>query len=348
MIYYYKNKAYGISGPELEFFNSYLRNRVQYCNINGCTSDFRKTSFGVPQGSILGPLLFLIYMNDLPNSVEIANITMFADDTSLSRSFKSIGELDMELLPVFTNICEWLKANKVNLNTVKTEFMIIGTSKRVGHLDIAPETTPYALFVNDASIKHVWKHHINYISQKIKCNVSILNCMSKVLPTESLCMLYKTLTEPHLRYFSIIWRNFGEIVKDKLKALQNRVARIITRTPFEVANHFALLKHLKWLDVRNIIKLDMGIPMYETMNQLVPGQISEMFICLSTQYSYQTRSMVNGNLFIPANHLMTEQRSLRYAVSKLWNEIPYEIRNANSLNSFKIKLNAYLLEQDIT
>ena len=79
-----------------------------------------------------------------------------------------------------------------------------------------------------------------------------------------------------------------------------------------------------------------GIFMYKAMNQLVPGQISEMFTCLSTQYSYQTRSMVNGNLFIPANHLMAEQRLLRYAGSKLWNEIPYEIRNANSLNNFKI------------
>ena len=68
---------------------------------------------------------------------------------------------------------------------------------------------------------------------------------------------------------------------------------------------------------------------------------------LSAQYSYQTRSMVNRNLFIPANHLMAEQRSLRYAGSKLWNVILYEIRHANSLNSFKIKLNAYLLEQDI-
>ena len=159
---------------------------------------------------------------------------------------------------------------------------------------------------------------------------------------------FKTLIEPHFRYCSIIWGNCGEILKDKLQTLQNRAARIITRTPYEVANHFALLKHLKWLDVRNIIKFDMGIFMYKAMNQLVPGQISEMFTYLSTQYSYQTRSMVNGNLFIPANHLMAEQRSLRYAGSKLWNEIPYEIRNANSLNSFKIKFNAYLLEQDIT
>ena len=110
---------------------------------------------------------------------------------------------------------------------------------------------------------------------------------------------------------------------------------------------FALLEHLKSLDVINIIKLDMGIFMYKAMNQPVLGQIGEM-CTLSTQYCYQTRSMVNGNIFIPANHLIAEQRSSRYAGSKLWNEIPYEIRNANSLNSFQIKFNAYFLEQDIT
>ena len=187
--------------------------------------------------------------------------------------------------------------------------MIIGTNHRVGHLDIAPETAPYALFVNDSSIKRIkhvknlgligdenlrWEHHINYISQKIKRNVSILKRMSKVLPTESLCMLYKTLIGPHFRYCSIILGNCGEILKDKLQTLQNRDAMIITRTPYEVANHFALLKHSKCLDVRNIINLDMDIFMYKAMNQLVPGQISEMFTCLSNTVFLSNQ--VNGKL----------------------------------------------------
>ena len=123
---------------------------------------------------------------------------------------------------------------------------------------------------------------------------------------------------------------------------QNSAAGIITMTPYDVVNHFALLTHLRWLDVRNIIKLDMGIFMYKTMNQLVPRHISEMFTNLSARYSYQTSSMVNGNLFNRANHLSAEKIPLRYAGSKFQNEISYEIRNANSLNSFKIKLNAYL------
>ena len=81
----------------------------------------------------------------------------------------------------------------------------------------------------------------------------------KTLPTESLCMLYKTLIEPHIRYCSIVWGNCGEALKDKLQILQNRAARIITRTTYDTANHFALLRQLKWLDVRSIIKLEMGL-----------------------------------------------------------------------------------------
>ena len=89
----------------------------------------------------------------MPNAVENVEITMFADDTSLSKAFQNTGELCMKLIPAFANICTWLMANKLSLNTVKTEFMVIGTSQRVRQLDIAPETTPYAPFVQDASIR---------------------------------------------------------------------------------------------------------------------------------------------------------------------------------------------------
>ena len=81
---------------------------------------------------------------------------MFADDTSLSTAFPKTDELCIKLIPAFANICKWLMANKLSLNTVKSdEFMVIGISQRVGQLDIALETTPYALFVKDVSIRHV-------------------------------------------------------------------------------------------------------------------------------------------------------------------------------------------------
>ena len=302
----YLMSFYGIKGGELDFFKSYLSNRVQCCNVNGSMSGFKQITCGVPQGSILGPLLFLLYMNDLPDAIENTNVTMFADDTSLSKPFKSINELNDELIPAFVKICKWLKANKLSLNTVKTEFMIIGTLQRIEKLDISLETTPYALFVDNSHIRRVkqvknlgliidehlsWSQHIDYISVKLKRNVGILKRMSKTLPTESLIMLYKTLIEPHIRYCSVVWGNCGEVLKDKLQIFQNRAARIITKTPFDNADHFALLQKLQWLSVRDIINHETGVHMFKAVNHLMPKQINDFFIPLASQHSYQTRSM---------------------------------------------------------
>ena len=92
-------------------------------------ASFKPISYGVPQGSILGPLLFIIYMNDLPSCVKEAEVTVYADNTSLYKAFRTARDLSDELIPAFVNKCEWLKMNKLALNVLKTEFMIIGDHK---------------------------------------------------------------------------------------------------------------------------------------------------------------------------------------------------------------------------
>ena len=126
-----KLECYGIKDQELKFFESYLSNRMQCCNVNGQTSSFRAISCGVPQGSTLGPLLFIIYLNDLPLAVKDAEITLYADDTSLYKAFKNIMDLNETLVPAFSDICDWLKCNKLSLNAIKSEFMIIGTAQKI-------------------------------------------------------------------------------------------------------------------------------------------------------------------------------------------------------------------------
>ena len=119
---------YGISKEELPFSKSYLSERRQCCNITGYKSSFRPIKCGVPQGSILGPLLFIIYMNDLPNCIEHGHVIMYADDTSASNSLKSCCDIEENVIPSMINICDWLKANKLSLNTTKTDFMLIGST----------------------------------------------------------------------------------------------------------------------------------------------------------------------------------------------------------------------------
>ena len=169
-----KLHCYGITGDELKFFRSYLSNRKQCCSVNGRVSGYEDITFGVPQGSILGPLLFIIYMNDPPNFVKDSNISMYADDTGLSSEISNALEINSELVSDFLKVCDWLKANKLSLNIVKTEYMIIETSQKLIQLGTMPK-----IKVNNTLLKRVsytkslgliidetlsWDNHIEYIN----------------------------------------------------------------------------------------------------------------------------------------------------------------------------------------
>ena len=185
-------------------------------------SSFKPSSYGVPQGSILGQLLFIIYMNDSPSCVKEAEITSYADDTCLYKAFRTAQDLSDELIPAFVNICEWLKMNKLALNVLKTEFTIIGTSQRLNILDQTPETTPHIISVDGCQIRRVkpvkylglivddtltWDKHVDYISTKIGKNIVIIKRVRTFLPQHSLLTLYRTLIEPYLRHCNTVWGN---------------------------------------------------------------------------------------------------------------------------------------------
>ena len=129
-------------------------------------------------------------MNDLPAFVQEANITMYADDTSLDKAFRTSQELQEEMIPAFSKVCKWLKNNKLSLNTIKTEFIVIDTLQRLNQLDSSPESAPYAIMVDGQEVRRVnivkylgimvddklvWDQHVDYISGRITCNIGILN-----------------------------------------------------------------------------------------------------------------------------------------------------------------------------
>ena len=201
------------------FFGSYLRDRTQCCSVNGHKSTLKRVTCQVPQGSILGPLLFIIYVNDLPACVKDVNVTMYADHTSLDKVIRTSQELREELVPAFAKVCEWLKSNKRSLNTVKTEFRNIGTPHCLNRQDENPESTPYIIIADGGEVKRTkcvkylgmivddkltWRQHIDYILSKITRNIGILKHIRCFIPRDSLLLLYHTLTEPYFKYCSIV------------------------------------------------------------------------------------------------------------------------------------------------
>ena len=235
---------------------------------------------------------------------------MFADDTSFAKAFNGVNEIKEHLVPAFSKICRWLKFNKLSLNTVKTEFMIIRTPNSICNLDKDPGSTPYLIVGDgDCRIRRVklvkslglivddtltWSNHI---SGKVKQGVGIIKKTSKYQDKNSL-MLYWTLVKTHFRYCNVIWGQCNETLLDKLQLLQNRAARVITKVKYEDADHLKLVCQLGWLTIRNLIKLDLGIFMYKSQNKLLPETAGDFYVPVEKVHSYQTRSAVSGNVFL--------------------------------------------------
>ena len=335
----YKLRAAGVTGEVLAWFKSYLSNRRQRVVIPGATSDWVFIRAGVPQGSILGPLLFLLYINDIVLEIK-SNIRLFADDTSLFIIVDDPTEAANVLNDDLSKITRWAGMWLVSFNAAKTNSLLLTRKiNKPYHPTLYMQNQPISeiethkhlgiYFSNDCS----WHRHINYIKEKAWFRINIMRKLKFKLDRKSLETIYLTFIRPILEYGDVIWNNCTQYEKDELEKIQTEAARIaIGATKLISLN--ALFSEIQWETLQDRRHNHQLTLFYKMSNHLAPEYLTSLIpqpVAAASRYNLRNS---NNLQTIHARTNLYYQSFLPSAIRN-WNNLPIEIKQSDSVNSFK-------------
>ena len=339
-----KLNCYGIRGIALDWFSSYLRNRSQTVVYNEQESEMKETLCGVPQGSILGPLLFLLYINDLPSVSKLFMPILFADDTNLFCNGPNLNELIEKINEELKLIYKWVNVNKLSLNIEKTNFMLF-TPKNFSCLKetVVIDNHPikevchikFLGVIIDNKLK--WKDHIDYISKKIAKGIGVIIKARKVFDKTTLLSIYNSLILPYIGYCIHIWGNAYQTHLQKLHVLQNKIVRIIAGVPRRTSSDH-LYCELNILKLKKLYLYAVGLCMYKYENDMLPELFKDMFIKVTDVHEHDTRNATTDQLYIPIYGTVRGQKSFKYAGVRTWNYILQNVNTRCPICTFKSSL----------
>ena len=340
-----KMSYYGISGVELEWFKSYFLNRQHCVYLQGTTSNYLTVKSGVPQGSILGPLIFCLYVNDICN-LQIhpeTRVSLYADDTALFNQANDRGVCENNLQNDFNYVVRWLECNGMCLNATKTKTILFGSKGKIKNDTISVKYKNDSLESVD-SIKYLgvmidkhltWSLHVQNVIKKVSKTIACIRRVQHFMSKKNLIMLYYSLILPHFDYCNVVWGNTSKANITKLQKLQNRYARLILRVDYFTPQS-NLMNALNWQSVYQRIKYQQCLMIFKILNNLTPLYLNP---CVSKRpVYYSTRYAINSPLFIPKYRTDYKMRTLAVTGAKLFNKLPLYIQNCKSLQSFKMQI----------
>ena len=322
-----KLSHYGVRGTVNSLFKSYLSNRFQSVTIHENKSETILIKHGVPQGSVLGPLLFLIYINDFHKTIKHSKVIHFADDTSLINCNKSLKKINKQVNEDLRLLCEWLRANKISLNTKKTEIIIFRSKKKeiTKHLNfrasgqkIEPsKIVTYLGVVLDQSL--AWNDHFNILLPKLSRATGMLAKIRHYVPYETLCSIYYAIFNSHLTYSSQIWGYVTQELNNKIKSLQNKALKIIH---FKKQRDSAgpLYYKSKILRFNDHIKLKNCILAFDHQRKFLPSIFHDFCKPVSVTHNHKTKSELSKLTISRTNTVTYGSYSIRSQVANDWNE----------------------------
>ena len=335
-----KLSHYGFRNTSLQLMASYLSDRKQMVQYDETPSDFVCIDTGVPQGSILGPLLFLIYINDIVNATNSFRPTIYADDTTLGACLSHFGRNNQEIRNNINNelnaISDWLKVNKLSLNAQKTKAMIFHTPKKrpnFPNLEIDQVQIEYVKNFNYLGIifdnNMTWKNHVEMIRKKLGRICCIINRLKHFLPKDILLMIYNTLVLPHINYGVLLWGcRANELIN-----MQKKLVRNITCSKYN-AHSEPILKQLKLLKTTHIHVLNELKFCYKLeKRQLPPYFLDSIFRKNHNVHRYSTRTL--NNYWMPGFKHEYFKTCLRYRIPHTFNTTDKMITTKIHTHSFK-------------
>uniref|UniRef100_A0A672GUJ2 Reverse transcriptase domain-containing protein n=1 Tax=Salarias fasciatus TaxID=181472 RepID=A0A672GUJ2_SALFA len=340
----YKLYKYGIRGVAHEWVKSYLKDRKQFVQINDIKSKNGNVTCGVPQGSVLGPVLFLLYINGIDTASSLLKCILFADDTTLYYAGDNINEVLEIVEKEFQNVIKWFNANKLSLNISKTKYMIfsyrrtdVDTTLTVEGIEI--ERTNEIKFLGVLLDEQLtWKSHIDYVKTKISQTIAVLYKLKESLHNNSLFLLYNSLIIPYLTYCVEVWGNACKTYIEPLFLLQKRAIRVVNGSGYRDHTNPIFIK-LKSLKMKELVELNLLKTMYKAHRKKLPFNLQNRFAKRDSQYRLRGTEVFKR----PESRTKLKERCITTKGINLWNKLDSEIKRSQSIHIFKKCLKAQLL-----
>ena len=342
-----KLEHYGFRGSYLNFLMDFLKDREYFVNVNGHSSATNISNIGVPQGSTLGPLLFLIYVNDIINSSNILKFILFADDTTIMYKHSNIKELNDILTNETNKIIDWFSANRLLLNISKSHTMLFTNKQRIHKLKVSIqninlEEKEVVTFLGvEIDNKLLWTSHIKHICSKVSKSIGILRILRYSFPKHILKMIYMSLIYSYINYCNVVW---GSAYLNHLKPLvilQKKAVRIINKSNYD-AESSPIFYTLGLLNIYNIHKLNCLTFMYNCLTNNKFPEFRDKILKNAFTHQYSTRH--RGQLNPPFERLEICKRSFLCKGIYLWNNLDTDVKCKN-FNSFKKTIKCKLIDE---
>ena len=348
-----KLSLYIPKSPSQELFSSYLSKRNQYVFVNGQKSKKQIVATGVPQGSILGPLLFLLYINDLPlhvNSTENnVNNELFADDASLYTSSPSFDSLRNSLQDGLNNVEKWCNANQMIVHPQKTKSMVV-TTRQKQQINQLVLNLRYDLTEIEQVSKHTvlgiqidsnlsWNTHVNALVKRLSKNTFLLSQLKKYATPEALKLFFEAHINSHINYASTLWDMCSQDLMKRLNSVHKRAIKILLPGPaFTTDEKYAKLDILQ---LQKQLQFNKLCQIHNIIEKGSPPYLKDFFHKASDRYG-------SKNLILPLPRIDLFQTSFSYSGSLLYNKIPLNLKHMIHKKTFRKNIRRFIKDNNLS